>query len=254
MRVNLAKKETGVFSLSWIRVGVTVLIFVLIAGIAYNYYFLTTRKEILNQEIDSLDQQLRVLNPKQEEYLNLRTQVSQLEESIFPQQHLLETEDGRPVIEIPLERELSSNEADEYADRLAAYMFEQGHNDFDIEISADDVEVTDEITLENDEDFYEEFGILGYVPDDPLWEAEYDGKKVKLNQPMRGDVKKFKVYVNSGDKTADGKVKAKKVNFGSDKMEIKRDDPEARRSFRARHNCDNPGPKHKARYWSCKKW
>jgi len=92
------------------------------------------------------------------------------------------------------------------------------------------------------------------VPDDPLWEAEYDGKKVKLNQPMRGDVKKFKVYVNSGDKTADGKVKAKKVNFGSDKMEIKRDDPEARRSFRARHNCDNPGPNDKARYWSCKMW
>ena len=82
MRVNLVKKETGVFSLSWIRIGVTILIVVLIAGIAYNYYFLTTRKEILNQEIDSLDQQLRVLNPKQEEYLNLRTQVSQLEESV----------------------------------------------------------------------------------------------------------------------------------------------------------------------------
>jgi len=71
---------------------------------------------------------------------NKENSASQLDESIFPQQHLLETEDGRPVIEIPLERELSSNEADEYADRLAAYMFEQGHDDFDIEISMEDAD------------------------------------------------------------------------------------------------------------------
>lgn len=82
MRVNLAKREKGVFRLSWIRIGVTILIVVLIAGIAYNYYFMTTRKEILNKEINSLNQQLRVLNPKKEEYLNLRTQVSQLEETV----------------------------------------------------------------------------------------------------------------------------------------------------------------------------
>ena len=82
MRVNLVKKETGVFSLSWIRVGVTILVVVLIAGIAMNYYLLTARKDILTQEIKSLDQQLRVLNPKKEEYLNLRTQVSQLEQEV----------------------------------------------------------------------------------------------------------------------------------------------------------------------------
>ena len=82
MRVNLAQKETGVFSLNWIRVGVTILVVVLIAGIAMNYYLLTTRKDILTQEIQSLDQQLRVLNPKKEEYLNLRTQVSQLEQEV----------------------------------------------------------------------------------------------------------------------------------------------------------------------------
>jgi|AntRauTorckE6833_2_1112554.scaffolds.fasta_scaffold16431_2 Tfp pilus assembly protein PilN len=82
MRVNLVQRETGVFSLNWIRVGVTILVVVLIAGIAMNYYLLTTRQEILTQEIKSLDQQLRVLNPKKEEYLNLRTQVSQLEQEI----------------------------------------------------------------------------------------------------------------------------------------------------------------------------
>jgi hypothetical protein len=177
-----------------------------------------------------------------------------LREDAFSECEIYETEQEGTVFEFPIPRSLNEQESHRFAEKLANYFFAEGYDDFDIEISADDIELTDEITLENDEDFYEEFGILGYVPDDPLWEAEYDGKKVKLNQPMRGDVKKFKVYVNSGDKTADGKVKAKKVNFGSDKMEIKRDDPEARRSFRARHNCDNPGPNDKARYWSCKMW
>lgn len=79
-------------------------------------------------------------------------------------------------------------------------------------------------------------------------EAEYRGRKVKLNKPMRGDVKKFKVYV----KNAKGNVV--KVNFGDPNMRIRKSNPAARKSFRARHNCDNPGPKWKARYWSCKKW
>tara|TARA_A100001391_G_scaffold176585_1_gene139839 strand:- start:176 stop:499 length:324 start_codon:yes stop_codon:yes gene_type:complete len=79
-------------------------------------------------------------------------------------------------------------------------------------------------------------------------EAEYQGRKVKLNKPMRGDVKKFKVYV----KNEKGNVV--KVNFGDPNMRIRKSNPAARKSFRARHNCDNPGPKWKARYWSCKKW
>lgn len=62
----------------------------------------------------------------------------QLDESVFPKQNLLETDDGRPVIEIPLNRSLSESESDEYADRLANYMFEQGYKDFDIEISMDE--------------------------------------------------------------------------------------------------------------------
>lgn len=75
-------------------------------------------------------------------------------------------------------------------------------------------------------------------------------RKVKLNDPFRtpGGPKKFSVYV----KNEKGNVV--KVNFGDPKMEIKRDDPERRKSFRARHNCDNPGPKWKARYWSCYQW
>ena len=80
-------------------------------------------------------------------------------------------------------------------------------------------------------------------------EAEYRGRKVKLNKPMRGDVKKFKVYVKD-PKTGN----VKKVNFGDPNMRIKKSNPKRRKSFRARHNCDNPGPKTKARYWSCKKW
>ena len=71
-----------------------------------------------------------------------------------------------------------------------------------------------------------------------------------LNDPIRTNevpTKKFKVYVKDGDKV-------KVVRFGYPGMEIKRDDPGRRKSFRARHNCDNPGPKTKARYWSCFQW
>ena len=90
-----------------------------------------------------------------------------------------------------------------------------------------------------------------------LEEATYQGREVPLNKPMPGDVKKSKVYVDP-----DGDGKAKKVNFGDKKlsikkdpnMTIKKDNPARRKSFRARHNCDNPGPKDKARYWSCKAW
>lgn len=82
-----------------------------------------------------------------------------------------------------------------------------------------------------------------------LNEAEYQGKSVKLGKPMQGDVKKFKVYV----KNPAGKVI--KVNFGQKGMVIKKNNPERRKSFRARMHCDtNPGPRTKANYWSCKKW
>lgn len=101
-----------------------------------------------------------------------------------------------------------------------------------------------EETLDGDE-FFENYGII----EESLEEAEYHGRKVQLGKPMRGDVKKFKVYVKD---PSTGNVK--KVNFGDPDMTIKAHNPERRKSFRARHNCDNPGPKTKARYWSCRKW
>tara|TARA_B100000508_G_C11404560_1_gene250067 strand:+ start:273 stop:650 length:378 start_codon:yes stop_codon:yes gene_type:complete len=114
-----------------------------------------------------------------------------------------------------------------------------------------------EITLEDNEDFHENFGYLGYsIDQNDLFEAKYQGRTVKLNKPMRGDVKKFKVYVKD-PKTGN----VKKVNFGHGgtsakrpTMRIRKSNPKARKSFRARHNCANPGPKTKARYWSCRKW
>jgi len=107
--------------------------------------------------------------------------------------------------------------------------------------------------------YYEENGkgygyTFEFITDKNLQEAEYQGRKVKLNKIMQGDQKKFKVYV----KNPKGNVV--KVNFGQGgkakggTMRIRKSNPGARKSFRARHNCDNPGPKHKARYWACRTW
>jgi hypothetical protein len=83
----------------------------------------------------------------------------------------------------------------------------------------------------------------------PVKEATYQGREVTLNKRLPGDVKKSKVFVD-----LDGDGKATKVNFGDKNMTIKKNIPARRKSFRARHNCDTPGPKDKARYWSCKAW
>ena len=112
-------------------------------------------------------------------------------------------------------------------------------------------------TYDDDDDFYEAYGEMWWnEDDDPIDEAEYQGRKVKLGKPMAGDVKKFKVYVKD-PKTGN----VKKVNFGhggssvkGKSMRIRKNNPKARKSFRARHNCANPGPRTKARYWSCRKW
>jgi hypothetical protein len=107
-----------------------------------------------------------------------------------------------------------------------------------------------------DEEWVREFynNIMG-----DLDEAKYQGREVTLNKPMAGDVKKSKVYVRD---PATGNIK--KVNFGhggktakrlgQKTMKIKKSNPARRKNFRARHNCDNPGPKTKARYWSCRAW
>jgi hypothetical protein len=106
--------------------------------------------------------------------------------------------------------------------------------------------------------YSDEYGIVeetNFVVNDLITEAEYQGRKVKLGKVMQGDIKKFKVYVKND------KGKVVKVNFGfggksahGKRMVIKKNNPERRKSFRARHNCDNPGPRDSARYWSCRAW
>ena len=126
-----------------------------------------------------------------------------------------------------------------------------------LNIIRNEAEEVEEYDVVNEQDITELIEYLKhYKPD--VNEAEYQGRKVKLGKPMRGDVKKFKVYV----KNPKGNVV--KVNFGhggssakkagQKTMQIQKDIPSRRKAFRARHNCDNPGPRHKARYWSCRAW
>ena len=142
------------------------------------------------------------------------------------------------------------------------------------ELSIEDdnaINLYDSFDIELSESFVIETGIVGFTDDGviieadeatlefldlnnvllestELDEAEYQGRKVQLGKPMAGDVAKSKVYV----KKPNGKVV--KVNFGDKNMRIKKSNPARRKSFRARHNCANPGPRWKARYWSCRAW
>ena len=119
----------------------------------------------------------------------------------------------------------------------------------------------DEYDVENEQDlkefitFIKEYKQVLSEGCDCLLEAEYHGRKVQLGKIMQGDIKKFKVYVKNN------KGKVVKVNFGfggksahGKRMVIKAKNPKRRAAYRARHNCDNPGPRWKANYWSCKKW
>lgn len=104
-------------------------------------------------------------------------------------------------------------------------------------------ELIEEVFEVTGDELYEDWGELEE-------EAEHSGRKVKLGKPFLtpGGPKKRAVYVrNENGNTV-------KVNFGDPNMRIKKNIPARRRSFRARHNCDNPGPRTKARYWSCKAW
>ena len=115
----------------------------------------------------------------------------------------------------------------------------------------------EEYDVENYDDLKEFIHFIKNMKED-INEAEYQGRKVKLGKPTRGDVKKFKVYV----KNPKGNVV--KVNFGhggtsakkagEKTMKIKKSNPDRKKAFRARHNCDSPGPRTGARYWSCKAW
>ena len=105
------------------------------------------------------------------------------------------------------------------------------------------------------EDDYGSVQATNYTTTNILDEAEYQGRKVQLGKIMQGDIKKFKVYVKND------KGKVVKVNFGfggksakGKRMVIKKNNPIRRKAFRARHNCSNPGPRWKPRYWACKSW
>jgi hypothetical protein len=113
------------------------------------------------------------------------------------------------------------------------------------------------IKLKNETLYEDEYGSVEETDYEynSLTEAEYQGRKVQLGKIMQGDVKKSKVYVKND------KGKVVKVNFGfggssakGKRMTIKKNNPERRKSFRARHNCDNPGPRWKPRYWACRTW
>ena len=103
-------------------------------------------------------------------------------------------------------------------------------------------DLTEDVALET-------MGYGGSMGEDEMDEAEYHGRKVPLGKPMKGDVKKSKVYVKD---PSTGNIK--KVNFGDPNMRIKKSIPGRRKSFRARHHCENPGSRLKARYWSCRAW
>jgi hypothetical protein len=126
-----------------------------------------------------------------------------------------------------------------------------------IDLNEDDIKIIEtdlgkSVILENGQEVYLD---VPMIDDEFLNEAEYQGRKVKLGKIMQGDVKKFKVYVKND------KGKVVKVNFGfggksakGKRMPIKKNNPKRRKSFRARHNCDNPGPRWKPRYWACRTW
>lgn len=129
------------------------------------------------------------------------------------------------------------------------------HDSFEIEL--DDILIEsgivgfteDGIIIEGDETVFELLTQGGALMESfEMDEAKYQGRTVKLNSPMAGDVKKSKVYVKGP------KGNVVKVNFGDKNMRIKKNIPGRRKSFRARHHCENPGPKWKARYWSCRAW
>jgi hypothetical protein len=126
---------------------------------------------------------------------------------------------------------------------------------FHIELAEDEgietwviAEWSESVLIEADKDTLKLLEDYGCTFQDELTEAEYQGRNVPLGKRMPGDVKKSKVYVRKPN----GKVV--KVNFGDKKMKIKKSNPARRKSFRARHNCKNPGPRWKARYWSCRAW
>jgi hypothetical protein len=130
---------------------------------------------------------------------------------------------------------------------IESYILELADDSILLDATADIVRVLESWNLLSDQESQDT--VILETQDDDMDEAKYHGREVPLGKPMKGDVKKSKVYVRD---PATGNIK--KVNFGDPNMRIKKSIPGRRKSFRARHNCANPGPRTKARYWSCRAW
>ena len=130
---------------------------------------------------------------------------------------------------------------------IESYILELADDSILLDATADIVSVLESWNLLSDQESQDT--VILETMDDDMDEAKYHGREVPLGKPMKGDVKKSKVYVRD---PATGNIK--KVNFGDPNMRIKKSIPGRRKSFRARHNCANPGPRTKARYWSCRAW
>lgn len=144
------------------------------------------------------------------------------------------------------------NDMEDIYDYILNSMGYEDENEY-AESGDEDYDNWDEEDLEEAHNILEKWNKLDYVEFDKMQksflnEAEYQGRKVSLGKIMAGDVKKFKVYVKND------KGRVVKVNFGQKGVKIKKNNPKRRKSFRARHKCATPGPRWKARYWSCKKW
>ena len=130
---------------------------------------------------------------------------------------------------------------------IESYILELADDSILLDATADIVSVLESWNLLSDQESQDT--VILETQDDDMDEAKYHGREVPLGKPMKGDVKKSKVYVRD---PATGNIK--KVNFGDPNMRIKKSIPGRRKSFRARHNCANPGSRLKARYWSCRAW
>jgi len=130
---------------------------------------------------------------------------------------------------------------------IESYILELADDSILLDATADIVRVLESWNLLSDQESQDT--VILETQDDDMDEAKYHGREVPLGKPMAGDVKKSKVYVRD---PSTGNIK--KVNFGDPNMRIKKSIPGRRKSFRARHNCANPGPRTKARYWSCRAW
>jgi hypothetical protein len=163
--------------------------------------------------------------------------------------HYLEADDAR---------EMGALEEEQVSEDMIEDVFTEVDQNFKIYEAVQDA-ITEDGEMACPQCLYEILSDASCGCPDLVPEAEYQGRKVTLNKPTRGDVKKFKVYVKD-PKTGN----IKKVNFGhggssakskgEKTMKIRKSNPKARKNFRARHNCKTPGPKTKARYWSCRKW